>query len=73
MQVSDPKSLLIPDLKLEGNLVAKGALAFFKTLAPQLTVLNNPYLQSILYTYTIFKASIQNSVGHDCLKILPLI
>ncbi len=32
-----------PDLILYVNLVAKGALKFFKTLAPRLTVLDIPY------------------------------
>jgi hypothetical protein len=64
-----------PDLILYVNLVAKGAPKFFKTLAPQLTVLDIPYFADA-YSRTVhpidlhnffffFKANTQNPVSHD--------
>jgi hypothetical protein len=42
-RVPDPTSLFLPTLFLYVILVTKGAPKFFKTMAPQLTVLDIPY------------------------------
>jgi hypothetical protein len=55
-RVPDPTSL---SLILYVNLVAKGAPKFFKTLAPQLTVLDIPYFADA-YSRTVRPIDLHN-------------
>ncbi len=48
-----------PDLILYVNLVAKGALKFFRTLAPRLTVLDIPYFADA-YNRTVRPIDLRN-------------